>query len=197
MSPVLLFAPFHSPFLLLIFARLPLLSETFHLNLSFLTPPLLSLFYLPSHSLSISHALLFSAQLKSTDFIGLKVKEQYCTSCTFSHRLHLTIFQVKDWTVGAWDVLSMVEDEGESQSSWTVQLNQRVAAWMDRSPGGQQIKEGGRSTGRKRLYGLWRSYWSTENRETERVPLCDRPTLVSPLTAPLSLYMSHTHHSQT
>ena len=35
--------------------------------------------------------------------------------------LHLP---VKEWTVLGWDVLSLVEVEGESQSSWTVQLNQ-------------------------------------------------------------------------
>ena len=35
--------------------------------------------------------------------------------------LHL---HVQEWTVPGWDVLSPVEAEGESQSSWTVQLNQ-------------------------------------------------------------------------
>lgn len=42
-------------------------------------------------------------------------------------------------------MLSPVEAEGESKSSLTVQLNQRVAARMGCSPGGRQIKEGGHS----------------------------------------------------
>lgn len=49
--------------------------------------------------------------------------------------------------------LMLVEAEGESQSTLTVQLNQREAAWMCCSPVGQQVQEGGHSTGEKKT--LW------------------------------------------
>lgn len=61
---------------------------------------------------------------------------------------------------------------------------------MGFSPGGQQIKEGGHSTGEKKDFVVYGGL--TKALRTESVPLCDRPTQPSPLKVPLSFYLSHT-----
>lgn len=82
--------------------------------------------------------------------------------------------------------------EGESKSSLTVQLNQRVAARMGCSPGGRQIKEGGHSAvgGLKKGFMVYGGLAEALT-GTESVSRCATGSaLPSPLKVPLSFGLS-------
>lgn len=94
-------------------------------------------------------------------------------------------------------MLSPVDAEGESKSSLTVQLNQRVAARMGCSPGGRQIKEGGHFAvggrgGFKKGFMVYGGLAEALT-GTESVSRCATGSaLASPLKVPLSFGLSRT-----